>query len=79
MKGHKCNAEICTFIYCGDKRSSTSLQVAEKTQRKDTYVQNLDTYLVINDLNDMSWCSLVSCFNRHCQCSSSNDRDTLFL
>jgi len=44
MKGHKCNAEICTFIYCGDKRSSTSLQVAEKTQRKDTYVQNLDTY-----------------------------------
>ena len=43
MKGHECNAELCTFIYCYDKCSSTSLQIAEKTQ-KYTYVQTLDTY-----------------------------------
>jgi len=50
MKGHNCNAEIYAFIYCGDIRSSTSLQIAEKTQRKDTYVQNLDTYLSLTIL-----------------------------
>jgi len=46
MKGHKCNAGICTLIYSGDKRSSTFLQIAEKTPRKKALVNKISILIL---------------------------------